>query len=154
MADKNKGGRPPRNTPERVAAAVSQMIQDYEETRDIKCLHDYYLLQILGNISPKTLERYYDGTADKAINNNNNIQEGDPEVCKKQGYGDALKRLITYRAAICTQHITEDRQPTGWIFLSKQPHWGGYQDVQRVQTSGKQEITVTLTGPDGKALDG
>ena len=84
------------------------------------------------------------------INNNNNNSNGDKVI--KQGYGDALKKLISYRNMVCMYHLTGDRFNSGWIFLSKQPHWGGFQDVQRVESKGNQTFTVCIQGADGKPL--
>lgn len=142
---KHPGGRPRRNRPEDISAAVDTMIAQYEETLDIKALHDINLLSILGNISIDTLERYYNGAADKAL-------PKDELTKTKGGYSAALKRLVAYRQAVCVQHIAEDRTVAGWIFLSKQPHWGGFQDVQKQEVKGKQEFKVTICGPDGKAI--
>lgn len=147
MADneKNVGGRPRKNSPERVRAAVELVIAEYEETQDIKALHDINLLRILGNISADTLDRYYSGEADKHLTRD--------EVNKtKGGYAVALKKLIAYRQAVCCQHIAEDRTVAGWIFLSKQPRWGGFRDVQVQEKTGTQEFKVTICGPDGKPL--
>ena len=142
---KHPGGRPRRNRPEDISNAVDTMIAQYEETLDIKALHDINLLSILGNISSDTLDRYYSGEADKAIPKE--------EVIKtKGGYAGALKKLIAYRQAVCCQHIAEDRTVAGWIFLSKQPRWGGFRDVQVQEKTGTQEFKVTICGPDGKPL--
>ena len=154
---KNPGHRPRRNTPEQVQQAVEQMIQEYETTKDIRALHDIRLLEILGNISIDTLERYYNGKADaplleeQSIADNNNTGENSGEY-KKPGYSAALKKLISYRQLTCMQHLTSDRFNTGWIFLSKQPHWGGFQDVQRVEKQSSGSFTVCIAGADGKPL--
>lgn len=149
--------RPRRNTPEQVNNAVNDMIQEYRDTENVDCLTDFALLSKLGNISSRTLERYYDGTADKALlvdntenNTGNNNNTGEEYI--KATYGDALKRLIEFRRAVCVRHIAAGGQVTGWIFLSKQPHWGGFQDVQRVEKTGSQEFRVCISGPDGKPL--
>ena len=152
-----RDGRPRRNTPQRVAEAVEQMIGEYESSGDIKALHDIHLLEILGNISVDTLERYYNGKADIPLldNNQDNISRDNNtlgENSTKATYSAALKKLISYRQMVCLQHLTSDRFNTGWIFLSKQPHWGGFQDVQRTETRGEQRVTVTLAGPDGATI--
>lgn len=158
------GGRPRHNSPEGLAKAVERMIREYEDSGDISALHDIRLMQILGNISPRTLERYYDGSADRALEDedaagmeddiipgeDNNNMPGKNST--KQRYGDAMKKLVAYRQRVCVQHIAEDRQVAGWIFLSKQPHWGGFQDVQRQEKTGVQEFKITISGPDGKPL--
>ena len=156
---KHPGGRPRRNSPEAVAKAVEQMIAEYESSGDITALDDVRLMQILGNIAPRTLERYYDGTADKAIDDElrNGTEDNISAVMQennsiKYRYGDAMKKLIAYRRRVCVQHIATERVSSGWIFLSKQPHWGGFQDVQRQEKTGVQEFRVTISGPDGKPL--
>ena len=166
-----KTGRPRFCQPEDVSRAVDQMIRDYNTSGDVGQLTDYQLLDRL-RISSRTLERYYDGTADRALikeleqkaaeagagtdteieYNNTSIQ---PEDSTISTYGGALKRLIEYRRAEAVRHIAgggASTTITGWIFLSKQPHWGGFQDVQRTEARTKQDITVTITGADGKAL--
>ena len=155
---KNPGHRPRRNTPEQVRKAVDQMIRTYRETGDVDSLTDFALLDILGNISPRTLERYYDGSADKALQDADSYDAdtdsvGDNSI--KEGYGDALKRLVEFRRATCVSHIASGGASTtitGWIFLSKQPHWGGFQDIQRVEKTGNQSFSIQLLGADGKPL--
>lgn len=154
-----RDGRPRRNTPEQVRKAVDEMIARYQETGDVGSLTDFTLLSLLGNIAPRTLERYYDGTADKALldnlENNNSSDNISGEEYTKQTYGDALKRLVEFRRSACVQHIAgggASTTITGWIFLSKQPHWGGFQDVQRTETKGEQRITVNIAGPDGRGI--
>ena len=155
-----RDGRPRRNTPEQVRKAVDEMIARYQETGDVAALTDFTLLSLLGNIAPRTLERYYDGTADKALleeykRDNNTGDNITGEEYTKATYGDALKRLIEYRRAACVQHIAgggASTTITGWIFLSKQPHWGGFQDVQRQEIKGNQTFTVKLAGPDGASM--
>ena len=142
---KNVGGRPRKNTPEMVRNAVDKMIAEYEETLDISKLHDIRLMQILGNVKATTIESYYLGDADKHL-------KEEEKNSTKGGYRDALKKLIAYRQAVCVKNIAESRTPAGWIFLSKQPHWGGFQDVQKQERSGTQEFKVTICGPDGKPL--
>ena len=153
---KNPGHRPRRNTPEQVEKAVDQMIAEYESGGDIRSLHDIHLLEILGNISVDTLERYYNGKADAPLleeqSIDNNINNSDGETYTKKGYSAVLKKLISYRQMVCLQHLTSDRFNTGWIFLSKQPHWGGFQDVQRVEKQSAGTFTVCIAGPDGKPL--
>lgn len=152
-------GRPRRNSIEAFAAAIDACIAAYEESGNPRDLSDSVLLSQL-KISPQQLDRYYSGeidaaiarTADKTqsdVDDDNASDDGSPI---KRTYEGELKRLKLYRSAECIQHITTERQPTGWIFLSKQPRWGGFSDVQKQETSGKQEITVTLKGADGRDL--
>ena len=153
---KHPGGRPRRNTPAQVDAAVDAMIAAFEQTGDIQCLDDTELMKAL-NISPGTLERYYQGRADKALedeeqDNINNSDIENREHSTKDRYSEALKKLIAYRRRICVARLTSDRFNTGWIFLSKQPHWGGFQDVQRQEVKGNQTFTVCIADSTGQAL--
>ena len=149
--------RPRKNTPDQVDKAITQMIQEYQVTGDVGKLTDFHLLEILGNISVDTLERYYNGKADAALlEEYNNTENTDTETeYKKHGYSDALKRLVEFRRAECVRNIAGARNGstiTGWIFLSKQPHYGGFQDVQRVENKGSQVFTVCIQGPDGQPI--
>ena len=150
--------RPRKNTPDQVRAAVDRMIQEYTETNDIDKLSDFHLLELLGNISVDTLERYYNGKADAAlldsIDNNNNNTETETDYIKS-GYTAVLKRLIEYRRQVCVRNIAGARNGstiTGWIFLSKQPHYGGLTDVQRTETRGEQKFTICIADSTGQAL--
>ncbi|MBQ7737024.1 MAG: hypothetical protein IJT62_04240 [Oscillospiraceae bacterium] len=143
--------RPRKASPEKLEETVSALIAEYQATQNVDCLTDYTVMQRL-NISPRTLETYYDGEADKAILEDNNISDEDRERYTKSGYRQAIKKLVEFRRAVCVQHIATERVASGWIFLSKQPHWGGFQDVQRTESRGEQRITVCISGPDGKPL--
>ena len=146
--------RPRRNTPEQVEKAVDEMIAEYESTQDISALHDIRLMEKL-NVRSRTLDNYYSGESDrqaaKDLSPDDNTM-GENGI--KQTYCGALKKLISYRQLTCIRHLTEDRFNSGWIFLSKQPHWGGFQDVQRGEQTVKADFRVTLTGPDGKTISG
>lgn len=153
-----KTGRPRRNSIEAFAAAIDACIAAYEESGNPRDLSDSVLLYRL-KISPQQLDRYYSGEIDAAIartteqsDNDDNDGDENNENTTKRTYEGELKRLKLYRSAECIQHITQDRSPTGWIFLSKQPRWGGFADVQKAETTGRQEITVTVKGADGREL--
>ena len=154
-----KTGRPRRNSIEAFGAAIDACIAAYEESGNPRDLSDSVLLSRL-KISPQQLDRYYSGEIDAAIartteqsdNDGNDDGENDGNENTKRTYEGELKRLKLYRSAECIQHITQDRSPTGWIFLSKQKRWGGFADVQKAETTGKQEITVTVRGADGREL--
>ena len=151
-----KTGRPRRNSIEAFAAAIDACIAAYEESGNPRDLSDSVLLSRL-KISPQQLDRYYSGEIDAAIartteQSDNDVENDGNENTTKRTYEGELKRLKLYRSAECIQHITQDRSPTGWIFLSKQPRWGGFADVQKAETTGKQEITVTVRGADGREL--
>ena len=148
-------GRPRRNSIEAFAAAIDACIAAYEESDDAHDLTDYALAQRL-KLSIDQLDAYYEGEPDRAIarttEQSENVDNEDGDNTTKRTYADELKRLKLFRAGECVRHITQDRSPTGWIFLSKQPGWGGFADVQKAETSGKQEITVTVKGADGREL--
>jgi len=146
--------RPRKVSPEGVAEAVDRLIQRYQETGDVKHLTDYAVMEELG-ISSRTLDSYYEGEADKRLMEDNSLSDGDREKYKKSGYCDAMKRLIHFRRSECVQHIATGKASqtiTGWIFLSKQPRWGGFQDVQRVEKTGNQTFTVCIADSQGQPL--
>lgn len=160
-----KTGRPRRNSIEAFAAAIDACIAAYEQTDDAHDLTDYALSQRL-KLSIDQLDAYYEGEPDRAIarvearekakrgeteenNADDAFDDGSPI---KRTYHGELKRLVQYRSAACVAHIARGGQVTGWIFLSKQKRWGGFSDIQRQETSGRQEITVTLKGADGREL--
>ena len=164
-----KTGRPRRNSIEAFAAAVDACIAAYEASDDAHDLTDYALAQRL-KLSIDQLDAYYEGEPDRAIarvearerakrgetaddNGANDSEDSSDDGSPiKRTYHGELKRLIQYRSAACVAHIARGGQVTGWIFLSKQKRWGRFSDVQKQETSGKQEITVTLKGADGRDL--
>lgn len=157
-----KTGRPRRNSIEAFAAAIDACIAAYEQTDDAHDLTDYALAQRL-KLSIDQLDAYYEGEPDRAIarvearerakrgeeSTEDSFEDG--STIKRTYHGE-LKRLVQYRSAACVAHIARGGQVTGWIFLSKQKRWGGFSDIQRQETSGRQEITVTLKGADGREL--
>ena len=151
-----KTGRPRRNSIEAFASAIDACIAAYEESGNPRDLSDSVLLSRL-KISTQQLDRYYSGEIDAAIartteQSDNDDNDDGNENTTKRTYEGELKRLKLYRSAECIQHITQDRSPTGWIFLSKQKRWGGFADIQKAETTGRQEITVTVRGADGREL--
>lgn len=158
-------GRPRRNSIEAFAAAIDACIAAYEQTDDAHDLTDYALAQRL-KLSIDQLDAYYEGEPDRAIarvEERERAKRGETEESAEDSFDDdgstikrtyhgELKRLIQYRSAACVAHIARGGQVTGWIFLSKQKRWGGFSDIQRQETSGRQEITVTLKGADGREL--
>lgn len=157
-----KTGRPRRNSIEAFAAAIDACIAAYENSDDAHDLTDYALAQRL-KLSIDQLDAYYEGEPDRAIarvearerakrgeeSTEDSFEDG--STIKRTYHGE-LKRLVQYRSAACVAHIARGGQVTGWIFLSKQKRWGGFSDIQRQETSGKQEIAVTLKGADGREL--
>lgn len=146
--------RPRKVSPETVAEVIDGLIGEYQEDGDVKHLTDYSVMQALG-ISSRTLDSYYEGEADERLQKDNSLSTVEKEKYIKHGYCEAVKRLIMFRRSECIQHIATGKASqsiTGWIFLSKQPRWGGFQDVQRVEKSGNQTFTVCIAGPDGNAL--
>lgn len=160
-----KTGRPRRNSIEAFAAAIDACIAAYEQTDDAHDLTDYALAQRL-KLSIDQLDAYYEGEPDRAIARveaRERAKRGETEESTEDSFSDdgspikrtyhgELKRLVQCRSAACVAHIARGGQVTGWIFLSKQKRWGGFSDVQKQETSGRQEITVTLKGADGREL--
>lgn len=148
--------RPRKNLPDDVAGYVDRMIAEYEDSGDVRSLTDYRLLS-LARVSPDTVERWYNGESDQALQSDPDTPEDVKQRYINFSYAGALKRLVEYRRAACVQHIAgggASTTITGWIFLSKQPHWGGFQDIQRGEQTVKADFRVTLTGPDGKTISG
>ena len=140
--------------PEDVTKAVDELIQQYIETGDVKNLTDFSLMSKLG-ISSRTLDAYYEREADKRLLEDDKLSQTEREKYTKYGYYEAVKRLIEFRRGECVSHIASGGASTtitGWIFLSKQPRWGGFQDVQRVEKSGVQTFNIQLADSGGKAL--
>lgn len=138
---KNKGGRPVKRTPEQVAQAVDELMKDYIENGTMPT--DYRLMEKLG-VSVLTMQRWYDGFYDEEDDEPNGLT-----------YKAAMNRLVEFRRGICVEQIASgaSNKVTGWIFLSKQKLWGGFQDsVQRTETKGTQAITISIAGADGKPL--
>lgn len=162
-----KTGRPRRNSIEAFAAAIDACIAAYEKSDDAHDLTDYALAQRL-KLSIDQLDAYYEGEPDRAIARVARVEarerakRGESEESAEDSFEDGstikrtyhgeLKRLVQFRSAACVAHIARGGQVTGWIFLSKQKRWGGFSDIQRQETTGKQEITVTLKGADGREL--
>lgn len=160
-----KTGRPRRNSIEAFAAAIDACIAAYENSDDAHDLTDYALAQRL-KLSIDQLDAYYEGEPDRAIARveaRERAKRGETKESAEDSFSDdgstikrtyhgELKRLVQYRSAACVAHIARGGQVTGWIFLSKQKRWGGFSDVQKQETTGKQEITVTLKGADGREL--
>ena len=139
---KNKGGRPVKRTPEQVAQAVEELIAGYIENGAMPT--DYKLMEKLG-VKVKTMQRWYDGFYDSD-------EDEEPTGITYQA---AMDRLVEFRRGICVEQIANgaSNKVTGWIFLSKQKLWGGFQDsVQRTETKGSQAITISIAGADGKPL--
>ena len=136
-AKKNKGGRPVKCTPEKLAEVVEVLINDYNENGVMPT--DYRLNELTG-VSRKTQERWYDGVYDEE---------------EERGYQEHMSRLVEFRSQICVENGAGGaaNKSTFWIYLSKQKLWGGFTDsVQRVESSGKQDIKITIAGADGKPL--
>ena len=137
---RGKGGRPVKCTPERLAAAVDELIRDYEENGIVPT--DYRLSEKVG-VSIKTQERWYDGFYDK-----------DDECPDGKSYQESMTRLVEFRNQICVENLINgaSNKSSPYIFLSKKKLWGGFQDVQRVENKGTQDIKITINGSDGKPL--
>lgn len=137
MARKAQGCFKPKCPPEKLAKAVDELINDYLENGIVPT--DFRLSEKTG-VQKKTQERWLDGFYDQE---------------EERGYQEHMSRLVDFRSQICVENIASgaSNKVTGWIFLSKQKLWGGFQDsVQRTETSGKQDIKITINGADGKPL--
>lgn len=145
--------RPRRNYPDDVERYVDQMIAAFQQSQDAKDLTDFTLSSI-AKVSIDTIERWYNGEADRKLQDDPDTTDDIKQRYINAGYSDALKKLVAFRSQACISHIAQDRISTGWIFLSKQAHWGGFQDVQRGEQTVKADFRVTLTGPDGKTVSG
>lgn len=124
--------------PDRVADVVEEMIDEYMESG---ILPTDFRLQEKVKVSQRTIDRWYSGELDRE----------DDEV----SYKDSLQRLISFRSQLCIENLANgaSNKATNWIFLAKQPRWGGFQDsVQRTETKGSQDIKITIAGADGKPL--
>lgn len=164
-----KTGRPRKNSVEGFAAAVDQMIREYNETDKAEVLTDFRLGEILG-LSQSQLDLYYNGTIDDAVERTAPEEDeeetfeddGQPQTKRttdhkykpiKRTYKAELKRLVAFRQQACVSHIAKSGGVlTGWIFLSKQARWGGFSDTQRFESDNKSEITVRIKGANGKDL--
>lgn len=126
-------------TAEEVREAVEKMIEEYYENGTIPT--DFRLLEIT-KASPRTLDRWYSGEKDR-----------DTDEAAKDTFKAAMDRLVQFRSQICVEEIAANPKASGWIFLSKQARWGGFQDgVQRFENKGSQDIKITIAGADGKPL--
>lgn len=129
-----------KNSVETVARRLTALFEDceyddYEEA--VKKLSDHNICKIL-EISPSTLENYYNGNYK------------DEELGK--GYRDQMKRLIMFRESVCSARLASCTKDANCMFQLKQKHWGGYQDIQRVENTGKQMLEIKINGANGKPL--
>lgn len=145
--------RPRTNYPDDVSKAIDGIIREFQDTGDIFVLSDFHVADVL-NIGRRTLDKYYDGEADKALQDDPDTPDNIKAKYKNSGYCDAIKRLVDFRSAICQQQMCQGKNIPAWIFLSKQGRYGGFQDVQRGEQSVKADFRITLTGPDGKTVGG
>ena len=145
--------RPRRNYPDTVARVIEDIIQEYKSSQDVFFLSDFNVMDKL-EISRRTLDKYYDGEADKALQEDPDTTDDIKAKYKNFGYCDAIKKLVEFRSAVCQQQMTQGKAIPAWIFLSKQGRYGGFQDVQRGEQTVKADFRVTLTGPDGKTISG
>lgn len=126
-------------SPERVAEIVEELISDYLNEGIVPT--DFRLGQKAG-VSPRTIDSWYNGERDRGEENDTT-------------YKSQMQRLINFRSQICQDNLASGKQATNWIFLSKQARWGGFTDsIQKMETSGKQDIKITIAGPDGKPMKG
>lgn len=127
-------------TVEQVNEFIDQMVAEYRECGEIPT--DFRLME-LAKVSSRTLDRWYSGEQDK---------ESDEDESGAKLYKEAMNRLVQFRSQLCVEKIAENPKASGWIFLSKQKRWGGFQDVQKVESAGTQKLEISIKGADGKPL--
>lgn len=128
-------GRPRKVRPQDVKQAVDSLVREYEQESILPT--DFRLMERLG-ISDGELDGYYDRSFDHA---------GSPDGCVRQ-----IRRLIRFRNQICVENLAAGKQATGWIFLSKQPRWGGMRDGQKADGGKPEPVEILLCGANGKPL--
>lgn len=148
-----KMGRPRKNDVEGVNKAIDELIADYIHNDVLPT--DYRLMDKL-SISSRTLDRFYEGYFDRkdGFNENDDVNLDVDDKSTKETYVGAVKRLIEFRRQICVDNLAKSKQgQTGWIFLSKQPRWGGFQDVQRTESKGEQKLEIIIKDHNGKPVN-
>ena len=128
-------GRPRKVKPQDVKGAVDALVRDYEQEGILPT--DFRLMERLG-ISDMELDGYYRRCFDSAA--------------APDGYTRQIRRLIRFRSQICVENLAAGKQATGWIFLSKQPRWGGMRDAQKGDSSKNEPVEILLCGANGKPL--
>lgn len=133
--------RKPLCTVERVNAYIDLMIMDCKEQDIVPT--DFRLMELAG-VSSRTLDRWYSGDQDK---------EADEDEAGHKSYKDAMNRLIQFRSQLCVDKMAASpKTAANWIFLSKQKRWGGFQDVQKMESNGTQKLEISIKGADGNPL--
>ena len=128
-------GRPRKIRPEDLKGAVDALMADHEREGILPT--DFRLMERLG-ISDGELDSYYRRCFDR---------EAAPD-----GYTRQLRRLIRFRGQICEENLAAGKQATGWIFLSKQPRWGGMKDAQKSEAVRPEPMEIRLCGANGKPI--
>ncbi len=126
------------------AAEVRQMTDDLAATlqdgglspaEQAEVLSDHALCRRLG-VLPETLSRAFSGE----------IEPEGGDVRRELG------RVIALREMLCIRNLAAGGSATGWIFLSRQPRWGGLTDGKREERA-PAVLEVRINGADGKPLD-
>lgn len=125
--------RPRKIRPADIKKAVDGLVREYENEGVLPT--DFRLTERLG-VTVEELDGYYREGA----------EPGSDE------YSQQMKRLIQFRRQICVEALAQGKQATGWIFLSKQPRWGGMRDMQKSDAAGRAPVEILLCGADGKPL--
>ena len=128
-------GRPRKVKPQDVKGAVDALVRDYEQEGILPT--DFRLMERLG-VSDMELDGYYRRCFDSAATSD--------------GYARQIRRLIRFRGQICVENLAAGKQATGWIFLSKQPRWGGMRDGQKGESGKNEPVEILLCGANGKPL--
>lgn len=136
MFEKQKRGRPRTRTPAEIEGIVDALIAECEGKEpavQASILSDYNVQKRIG-LGYKQLNKYLTGGPDGEF----------------ADYVEVMQKLVAFRNKLCVEGIAKGGQNTGWIFLSKQNLWGGFQDVQKVENNGKQSIEIKINGANGK----
>lgn len=146
-----------------VMAAVDKIINEHENGGPIPT--DYQLMTAL-NCSPRTIDKLYaafngspaagnykdtdndeenDGPVITNIDSIDNIDNSGIVDSNNITYSDAIKKLVLYRENMVTAGMLKaGGAATGFIFLAKQKHYGGFTDKVVNENNGGMDIAVKL----------
>ena len=117
--------------PADIQRAVDALVREYENEGVLPT--DFRLMERL-DIPAEQLDEYYRSCF--------------VSPARGDEYGRQMQRLIQFRRQICVEALAQGKQATGWIFLSKQPRWGGMRDMQKGETAGREPVEILLRGAD------
>lgn len=123
----NKGGRPPKYSPEELDAAIDRYFEQHQSKDSIPKWPD--MLNFIG-LSDEMVRLYRT-----------------EEKYKSRGYLDCIKRAERmFSSTLIQLGVDNPNLQSLVIFLLKQPHNGGYQDKQVSESSNKSVIEVKIGG--------